>query len=200
MNLNALLLIIAFTVVSSCSHFNQKTPKPRKKDYEVTPVALIVGPGDSLKVSSFDEKLPSGVFVVSKSGHIIFPYIGKVKVANLQLDEVNNLLIRRLRDGYFRNPMLSVTFVERVSQKIIIMGSVQSSKSIAYIPKITILEVISSAGGFKKNADREGITVMRAYKGRNYRIRVSVKDILAGTIPNFFLLPGDIVIVPEKFI
>ncbi len=193
------LLFSLSLLTAACSHFDRKTPKPRPKDYAVDPAPLIVGAGDSLKIASFDDKLPSGVFVVSTDGHIIFPYIGKVKVGGLQLDAVTALITRRLRDGYFRNPMLSVTFAERVSQKIIITGAVGSSKTIPYLPKITILEAISSAGGFAKGADREAVTVMRVYKGRKYRIRVSIKDILSGTTPNFFLLPGDIVIVPEKF-
>lgn len=183
-----------------CAHFREKKTKTDKKEFAIKPVDQIVGPGDSLKVSSFNEKIPSGVFVVSKEGYILFPFIGKIKVGGLKLDDVNTLIIAKLRDGYFREPMLSVTFAAHISQKITVMGKVKQSVSFAYIPKTTILVALSAAGGIDKGADREALIIVRTYKGRSYRIKVNLKDIIDGKVPNFYLLPGDIVIVPEKFI
>ncbi len=198
--LSLLLLLLSGWVLSSCSQFSTKTAPPERRDYLVTPAPLVVGKGDILRVASFDKRLPTGVFVVSKEGEILFPYVGKVKVGGLQLAQVHALLVRRLQDGYFRSPKLTVTFQAQSSQKITVLGSVGKSQTIPYTPRLTILEALSLAGGLKKNADSDAVTVMRKYKGRDYRIKVAIRQIIEGKIPNFYLLPGDIVIVPEKFI
>jgi protein involved in polysaccharide export with SLBB domain len=194
------VLITIFLIATSCSVMNKKSPQPKKTDFTIKPVPAIVGSGDMLKVSSFDEKLPGGIFVVSKDGFILFPYIGKVKVGGKRLEEVTEIIIRKLKDGYFRNPMLTIVYKSRMSQQITMFGSVKKPQTISYRPKITLLDALSKSGGFAPNADKEYITIMRTYKGRKYRIKVSITDIIEGKIPNFYLLPGDVVIVPSKMI
>ena len=193
-------LFILLWVIPACSLFEKPKTRIKKKDYVVKPVPIVVGAGDTLQISSFGEHLPNGLFVVSSEGYIVFPYIGKIKVNGLKVEEVNRLIIAKLKDGYFRDPMVTVSLKTSINQTITIYGKVARPGIINYIPKITILEAITKVGGFAGGADKESITIMRKYKGRKYRIKVSIKSIVEGKTPNFYLLPGDIVIVPERII
>ncbi len=54
------------------------------------------------------------------------------------------------------------------------------------------------AGGFGKLANQNGTFVIRIVDGVEKRVEIAVKDIGQGEAPNFKLLPGDIVYVPES--
>jgi protein involved in polysaccharide export with SLBB domain len=190
--------LLSITIFISCFNNKTKTSKKDLEKFQTKPQSRTVGPGDNLIISSFTPKLLSGKFLVSKDGYIFYPFIGKVKVKNLTFSQINSLIIKKLKDGYFRNPMISVSFQSLGSQMVTIFGRVRKPMSFPYKPKMTFLEAITKAGGFDPSADKEAITVMRKIKGKNYRIRISLKDIVEGVLTNFYLQPGDLIIVTER--
>src|SRR5678815_5673656 len=86
------------------------------------PTNYVVGPQDILTITSFDQEDLSGKYPVDADGTFTFPLIGRVKAGGLTLRELEAELKRRLKDGFFKDPQLSVGVDAYRSQKIHIVG------------------------------------------------------------------------------
>ncbi len=193
------VLVLHLALLAGCTGlFGKNETKPDDTQFRVSPPPRLVGPDDVLAIASFTNRLPSGDFIVDSDGAIMYPFIGKVEVSGKQVAEITEILIARLKDGYFRNPMLSVTLKTAQNQQFTVFGSVKNPMTYAYVPNITILEALARAGGMAPTADMNAVTVMRNVEGQSLRMRVSIPDIIEGKTPNLFILPGDIIIVRER--
>ncbi len=200
MHLISRICLIFIMVFPSCRPENKNKKIKNSPIFKAKPVPLVVGAGDLLQINSFNAKLPSGTFFVSETGHINYPFLGKIKVGGKKLEDVNKFIIASLKDGFFRNPMITVTFKSNTSQKITIYGNVNKPQIMPYQPEMTFLQAITMAGGLSKQAARDAITIMRKYKGKKFRVRISIDDIIEGRTSDFYLLPGDIIIVGESLL
>lgn len=137
---------------------------------------------------------------VSSQGYITFPLLGEVKVAGLTIAELEKELTRLLEKDYLVNPQVSV-FIEEYST-VSILGQVKEPGSFEIKGKLTVIELISLAGGFTKIADRNNVRVMRTRPdGTKDTIRVKADDVInrGREEDNLQLQPDDIVTVPESF-
>jgi polysaccharide export outer membrane protein len=73
-------------------------------------------------------------------------------------------------------------------------GAIQFKQS----KKITLLQAIAQAGGPTEWASRSRVTIKRKdpRTGKEMRIPVNLKDVIAGRISDIILLEGDVIIVP----
>ena len=101
----------------------------------------------------------------------------------------------RLADGFLRNPQVTVFVREQKSQKVHVLGQVTKSGSFAYEAGMTVIQAITTAGGFAPLAATNSVKVTRIDVEQPFS--VPVDDIRKGQSPNFLLQPGDIVYVPE---
>jgi polysaccharide export outer membrane protein len=60
----------------------------------------------------------------------------------------------------------------------------------------SILQLIPMVGGFSEWANQKKILVIRKEGGKEKRLTVNYKRIVAGKDPNFIMKSGDTVIVP----
>ena len=95
----------------------------------VQPTNYVVGAQDILTVTSFDQEDLSGKYPVDSDGTFTFPLIGRVKAGGLTLRELEAELKRLLREGFFKDPQLSVGVETYKSQKVHIVGDPNSEKS-----------------------------------------------------------------------
>ncbi len=166
---------------------------------EEAPHATTLGIGDVFEVRVFEEESLSGVFRVASDGTIDYPLCGRVRVVGLDSTGVSRTLTRCLKDGYLRDPQVSVFVREYNSKKVFVFGQVQKPGTFAYEDGMSIVEAITRAGGFTKLAAKNQVVVTRVLDGQEQKLRVPVEDIGIGRAPNFLLKPGDIVYVPESF-
>jgi polysaccharide export outer membrane protein len=157
-----------------------------------------VGPGDVFEVQVFGEKDLTGTYRVQGDGSILYPLIGKVKVSGLTPPAIAHQIARRLRRGFLRNPQVTVFVKEYNSKKITVFGQVQKPGIYLYKDNMTIIQAITTAGGFTELADQNGTIVTRFKDGRKHRVPVKVQDIGEGRAQNFMLRPGDVVFVPKR--
>lgn len=167
------------------------TPRPQVASEEA------LGPGDVLEVKVFREPDLSGTFSVGGTGIVDFPLVGPVDVEGKSPDAIASELRRRLSDGYLMDPHVSVFIKEHMSQKVHVLGEVQKSGSFSYTSGMSIIEAITTAGGFTKLAATNRVKVTRSQGTQEKTFEVQAGDIGSGNAPNFMLEPGDIVYVPE---
>lgn len=157
-----------------------------------------VGPGDVFEVRVLGQEGLTGAYRVEDDGTVLYPLIGKVKVDGLTPPAIAQRLARGLRQGYLRNPQVSVFVKEYNSKKITVFGQVQKPGIFLYKDNMTIIQAVSEAGGFTNLADQDGTIVTRTVDNRKHRIPVRVQAIGEGREQNFVLRPGDIVWVPTR--
>ena len=85
------------------------------------------------------------------------------------------------------------------TEQIYVLGEVNFPRSLSYNRNVTLVEAISSSGGFTEKAQRTRVIVVRG-PGEENHINVDVEALLLGDLKaqNIALKSGDIVFVPEQ--
>ena len=86
----------------------------------------VVGPQDVLTIQVFDQPDLGGKYTVEADGTFTFPLIGRVKAGGLTLRGFEKRLKKRLADGFFKNPQVTVAVEQYRSQRVFVMGEVRS--------------------------------------------------------------------------
>lgn len=86
--------------------------------------------------------------------------------------------------------------------KVYVLGEVENPKIVSIKGKLTVIDAVTEAGGFTRDAVRKSVMIIRGELGSQKGIRINAKQILnKGDISqNIELEPGDIVFVPKTFI
>ncbi len=157
-----------------------------------------LNPGDLVEITVFQDKDLSGEYTVAEDGTLVFPLVGKVRVAGLSPAQAAGAIEERLRQGFIRSPVVNVLVKEHNAEKVYVFGKVKKPGNFEYSSGMTIVEAITLAGGLSDIANSRRVYVTRNAQGRDRRIVVDLQGILDGTSPMYVLEPGDIVYVPES--
>ena len=147
-----------------------------------------VGSGDKLAIRVAGEPDLTGEFPVDANGAISLPYVQTITVAGMATPQIEDLITTRLRNGYLRDPKVSVQTVSL--RPFYIMGEVTTAGSYAYQPGLTVQEAIAVAAGFGPRADKSVVLLTR----RDIRGTTTTKVPLTTQI-----YPGDIINVRERW-
>jgi polysaccharide export outer membrane protein len=159
-----------------------------------------VGPGDIFEVRVYREQDLSGFFQVAPDGTVEFPLIGSLAVSGLTSSDIARLVREKLADGYLKSPYVTVNIKEFLSKRVYVLGQVEKPGTFRYEDGMSVIQVITLAGGFTKTARPNDVVVTRVDGDRELRSVVPVNDISEGRARNFYLRPGDIVFVPESIL
>lgn len=168
----------------------------------------VVGPQDILTITIWDQPDLSGKFGVDGDGTFSFPLIGRVKAGGLTLQAVEKELKKRLADGYFKNPQLSVAVEQYRSQRIFIVGEVRQPGTYPLTGDMTLIEAFARAGSATANASGQAV-IVRSTAGKSQPtlpgdqvgseiLHVSLKELETGSLSNNVALrDGDTIFVPR---
>ncbi len=157
-----------------------------------------LGAGDTFEVRVFRQKDLTAVYSISPQGTIAFPMIGDIVAAGRTPAEVEIEIQKKLEDGFLKNPQVSILVKEYKSKKISVFGQVRKPGTLTFSEGMTVIEAISSAGGFTPMAQKNGVRITRGAATKKSRFTVPVESIGKGKANNFFMRPGDVVFVPER--
>ena len=195
--MTARVLILVFSLAFAACGDNPPVVYPTVAPFDDTKLAL--GPGDKIELTIFygteESKTP---YVLDSTGQIEVRFIGSVAASGKTSREVQEEIRARLADGYLRNPVVSLTVVEINSLKCSVFGQVANSGSVKFTPGMTITEAIAKSGGFTPLARKNLVKVTRIQDGKTAIYKIPVELIATGERPNFPMMPGDAVFVPER--
>jgi polysaccharide export outer membrane protein len=157
-----------------------------------------VGVDDVFEVRVYAEPDLSGNFRVAVDGTVDYPLTGRLSVIGLRGGEIQQLLVAKLKEGFLKNPQITVTVKERNSQKIAVFGQVAKPGQVGYYPNMTIVDAIASAGGFTSIAAKNSVNLRREISGKIETHIYPVADIAEGRSQNVVVLPGDVLVVDER--
>jgi protein involved in polysaccharide export with SLBB domain len=160
----------------------------------ISPQEYIVGPGDVFEIDIILTKNINLELIVSPTGDILIPSIGKIKINGLTLEQAIELIIEKTNIVY-PSAKVNVALVNLRSFKIQIAGAVVNPGFYKVTAISRLNELIELAGGFNQFAREFDIKVIRN-NGQvetinifNYRLEGDLKH-------NPTFLEGDQIIVP----
>jgi len=189
-------LLVLLLLLLGCAD-NPPVVYPTVAPFDDTKLAL--GPGDKLELTIFYGTSESkATYSLDSSGQMEVRFIGTVSAGGKTMREVQEEIRTRLADGYLKDPVVSLTVVEINSLKCSVFGQVARSGTIKFTPGMTIVEAIAQSGGFSPLARKNMVKVTRTVQGKKETYKIPVEMIAEGRRPNFPMMPGDEVFVPER--
>ena len=190
------LSLVVLAVVPACGD-NPPVIYPTIAPFDDTKLSL--GPGDKLELTIFNgAKEIRATYSLDGSGQMEVQFIGSVAAGGKTIRAVQEEIQTRLADGYLNSPVVSLTVVEINSLKCSVFGQVIHNGSIKFTPGMTIVEAIAQSGGFSPLARKNMVQVTRSLEGKKSTYNIPVELIAEGKRPNFQMMPGDAVFVPER--
>ncbi len=150
---------------------------------------------DTIQIAVYNEADLNNTAKILKSGEVVLPLIGPVKVAGLTVSKANEAIRELYAKDYLVDPKLTLTVDEYSEDFISVIGAVAGPGQFA-LPasgKLDLAAALAMAGGATADADPSGVTVTRI-GGRT--TSHSVAAIQGGT--PVALLPGDRVFVKRS--
>jgi polysaccharide export outer membrane protein len=155
----------------------------------------LVRDGDVLNIRVFNQDPLSTRARVRSDGRIAMPGIGDIEVRGKKPSSLKGELEARLKD-YVNAPSVTVTVDEFQPISVAVLGEVARPGTFPSDPRVTIAQVIASAGGLTEFASRDSIYVVRSTP-KPLRIRFTYEDVSRGDprTAAFSLRQGDLVVV-----
>jgi polysaccharide export outer membrane protein len=156
-----------------------------------------IGPQDVLRIDVWKEPDISRTSPVRPDGKVSLPLLNDVQAAGLTAMQ----LAGSLRDSlskYLTTPQVTVTVTEINSRRVYITGEVTHAGALPLLPNMTVLQALSSAGGFTQFAKVKNIYVLRTENGKQVKHPFNYKEVVKGNLAeqNISLQPGDVIVVP----
>lgn len=144
------------------------------------PTTYTIGPGDVVGIVVYDhpellpnagavisqQTDPTGIsvasgFIVSATGEISFPYVGRVTLQGLTEIQASDVISRKISE-YIKDPQVSVRIQAFRSRRAFVEGEVKTPGLQVFtdVP-MTLAEAISRSGGITATGDRSFVTLTR---------------------------------------
>jgi polysaccharide export outer membrane protein len=178
------------------------TPSPSpdlpKSAPGVRPESYVIGAEDVIDVFVWKEPDMSKTVPVRPDGMISLPLVGEVKAAGYTPVQLQDVLADSMKK-YVSEPQVTVVVEKVASLNFNIVGEVNHPGYFPLTRRMTVLDAIALAGGFRDFAKTKKIYVLRtAANGSQERLPFNYNQVIKGQNPqqNIELQPKDTIVVP----
>jgi polysaccharide biosynthesis/export protein len=156
-----------------------------------------IGAQDVLRIDVWKEDQLTRTVPVRPDGKVTLPLLNDVQAAGLTPMDLAGVIMERLKE-FINNPQVTVSITEINSRRVFVTGEVTRSGAFPLLPNMTVLQALSSSGGFTQFARTKKIYVLRVEDGKQVRLPFNYNDVVRGkkTEQNILLQPGDLIVVP----
>ncbi len=148
----------------------------------------ILGSADKIRITVFGEPSLTGEYFVSSSGKVSLPLAGEVQAAGLTLRDFHDHVVQSLKDGYLKDPKVSLEVL--TFRPFYILGEVSKPGQYPYTSGLTVFNAVATAGGFTYRANTRKVLIKRASESAEREVPLSADTTIA---------PGDTIRIPERF-
>jgi polysaccharide export outer membrane protein len=161
------------------------------------PSDYVIGPDDVLSIIFWRDKDMSVDVAVRPDGNVTLPLVNDVAAGGLTPEQLRDR-ITQAAVRYIEDPTVTVVVKQINSRKVFITGMVGKVGAYPLSGPMTVLQLISMAGGLGEFAKEKEIVIMRTENGKPRALRFNYKDVIKGRNlqQNIELKPGDTVVVP----
>src|SRR3989304_8801654 len=177
-------------------------PPSLPQEKEVSIKDYTIAEPDSLYISVWKEPELTATVKVRPDGKISYPLVGDIYVRGMTPEGLKIELTKRLRK-YIVEPLVFVKVESIESQRVYILGAVESPKVLQLTHKTTLLEAITQAGGIaidKYTGEEIGDTENAYISRNNIILDINFRKLLRENDmkQNIPLKPGDIINIDFK--
>jgi polysaccharide export outer membrane protein len=157
----------------------------------------VIGTEDVLDINVWKEPEVSRTVPVRPDGKISLPLLNDVQAAGLTPMQLGAVVTEQLKK-FMAQPQVTVIVTTINSRRVYVLGEVNRGGYIPLMPNMTVLQALSSAGGFTQFANQKQIYVLRYEDGKQIRYAFNYKQAVQGKdgTQNIILKPGDTIVVP----
>ena len=162
-----------------------------------TDPTYIIGPQDVLDIDVWQETELTRSVPVRPDGRISLPLLNDVQAAGLTPTQLADQLTTKFKK-FVADPQVTVMVTQINSQRVYILGEATRPGAYPLLPGMTVLQALSSAGGFTIFADLKKIYVLRKQGGKQEKLPFNYKEVIAGKNSDQIieLKAGDQIVVP----
>jgi len=187
-----LSFLFSFLLLTNLSIASQAAPQKDGLSGEYR-----IGGNDVVEIVVYGEEGLTQEIHVTDSGYISYPFLGRIKVVGMSVVELEDYIRTALAKDYIKNPNVRVSVKE--FSNIFVFGQVNQPGPYLFRGGMTVLQAISTAGGFTKLANSRKARIVREHGNQRQIIEVNVNNLTKGQSEDVTLQPGDTVVVPESF-
>ena len=162
-----------------------------------TDSSYVIGPEDVLNIDVWKEQEVTRSVPVRPDSKISLPLLNDVQAAGLTPMQLQSALHDALKK-FISDPQVTVIVTAVNSRHIYVLGEVARPGTFPMLPHMTVLQALSTAGGFNQFAKESGVYVLRTENGQQKTLPFNYKEVVRGkrADQNIELKPGDTIVVP----
>lgn len=149
-------------------------------------------PNDAVEIEIWHQPTLSGKYFVDADTSLNIPLLGKLKINDIPADSLEKMLIDEFHK-YYGDVFLTVAIYYQIS----IFGEVKSPGKYYLKSSENLTNLLAMAGGPTSNGHLGKIRILNLGKERSLNLEKILKS--GKKIDDLTLLPGDVVIVPRRF-
>jgi polysaccharide export outer membrane protein len=159
----------------------------------------ILGTADSINIDLTDTDDLDGDYIIDQEGMIDLPFIGKIKLDELTINEAQNLLIQIIK-SFYKNPDLQVNITEFNSNKVYVVGAVRNQITIPLNQQpLSLIEAAIQANFNPSSEDKlYGTSGLLRRDGKVYKINLTNTFKNKDKKENFFLKKDDVIFIDKN--
>jgi protein involved in polysaccharide export with SLBB domain len=173
---------------------------PRVQANSYPQKAYRIKAGDDLEIRFFYNPELNDKVIVRPDGFISLQLIGELAILDMTPGELTSTLQQRY-EPMIQRPSITVTVRGFAAERVYVDGEVNKPGLIALTGKVTVMQAIAMAGGYKDSARlHEIILIRRGPSNEPLAIPIDLAEIINGKNmgQDILLLPYDIVFLPKS--
>ena len=156
--------------------------------------------GDIFEVKVYNHQNLSESLVVRPDGKVSLLLAEEIQAAGLTPAELDSVLTEIYCER-IHNPELAIILRKFAGNRVYVGGEVIDPKELWIEGRLTLLQAIYKAGGFKESAKINSVVLLRDRDSDTPEVKlVDVKKVLSQGVGDIVLYPYDAVFVPKTFI
>jgi polysaccharide export outer membrane protein len=162
------------------------------------PTDYVIGTDDILSIVFWRDADMTQEVTVRPDGNITLPLLGDIKAAGLKPSELRDQ-IAKTAGKFIEDPNVTVVVRQINSRNVFITGGVTRPGPYPVSGQMTVLQLITVAGGLTEFADAKNIRILRTENGQTTFLKFNYNEVQDGKKleQNIVLKPGDSVMVKQ---
>jgi polysaccharide biosynthesis/export protein len=152
------------------------------------PQEYVLGIGDTVNIVVYGQPDMTGEFVIDANGALSLPLIQDVPAAGFTAKEVEDAITDALKPGYMVDPKVTVDI--KAFRNIYILGEVSQPGQYPYVPNMTAMQAVATAGGYTYRAREGTAEVTRHVKGALNTFTIDDRAMIK---------PGDTIVIGRRW-
>jgi polysaccharide export outer membrane protein len=195
-----LTLTAAVFFTSGCQTEQPRIPEPAGQTVAEHSDPIILREGDILKIDFPGAQELDSSQPIQRDGNITVKSIGEIKAAGKTLEQLRKDLLEKSGSSLVTKEVIIT--LQSSAFPVYVIGAVLRPGKVMSDHPLTVLMAVMEAGGFDfAKANLKNVTVLRQEVDHLNKFTMNMRKIMEGINDDqpFYLKPGDIVYVKEKF-